>query len=238
MEFTLGKAGEGMHNHYSPFTPVYPKDNRKQIRENRIEVNGEGTISAAPDQVEVIIGIVTENEHVSEAQQQNAAKADAIINSLIQLGIPKINIQSSDYQINPVYNFKENQQILVGYRVQHLFKILVDDITRIGAVIDQAVQQGANSIPSITFMVKHPELYYNQALQIAIGNGIQKAKTISSTLGIVLSSSPVQVIELSRMPHPLQVKAVQYAQAAAATPIEPGRLQITANVNMKFHFFS
>lgn len=226
-----------MHNQYSPFTPIYPKDKRKQNRENLIKVNGEGTISAPPDHIEVIMGVVTENKNVTEAQQQNADKADAIINSLIQLGIPKINIQSTDYQISPIYKFEENQQILVGYRVQHLLKVLVDDIGKIGAVIDQAVQQGANIISSISFMVKNPELYYNQALQIAIKNGLQKAKTISSTLGIILSSTPVQVVEQSRIPYPPQVKAVQYAQAAA-TPIEPGRLQITANVSMKYRFFT
>lgn len=226
-----------MHTHYTPFTPIYLKDKRKQSSGNLIEVNGEGTISAAPDQVEVILGVVTESDNVSQAQQQNAGKAHAIISSLIQIGVPKTNIQSTDYQISPIYKYEANQQILVGYRVQHLLKVLVDDIGNIGLVIDKAVQEGANLISSISFIVKNPQLYYNQALQIAIQNGLQKAKTISATLGIVLASNPFQVVELSRMPYPLQVKAVQYSQTTA-TPIEPGLLQITANVNMKFRFFT
>lgn len=214
---------------------MYPQDIRLQNRQNGLEVIGEGTISATPNQAQIIIGVRTEDESVTTAQQQNAALTTSIINALLQIGIPKENIQSNNYQVNPQYRFEENQQILTGYRVQHELKITMNEIELVGEVIDTAVQHGANVVSSISFMVKQPELYYLEALKKALKNGVQKGKTIASTFNREIDEAPYQVVELTHMPFPQQEKAVFFAQSAS-TPIQPGQLQITATVKMRFRF--
>lgn len=226
-----------MYNSNSPFTPFYPQDIRHKKRVNGIEVNGEGTVIATPNQAQIIVGVWTEAESVSSAQQQNTAITTSIINAIVQLGIPMENIQSVNYQVNPQYRFEGNQQILIGYRVQHELKVIINEIEKVGEVIDTAVQHGANIVSSISFMVKQPELYYIEALKRALKSGVQKAKTIANTFRSEIDETPYQVIELTQIPFPQQEKTVLFTQAAQ-TPIEPGRLQITATVKMKFHLIS
>jgi uncharacterized protein YggE len=223
-----------MYNYHSSFTPIYPQDIRHQKRVNGIEVIGEGTVTATPDQAQIIVGVWTEDESVSTAQQQNAAITASIINALVQLGIPKENIQSNNYQVNPQYRFEDNQQILIGYRVQHELQVTINEIEQVGMVIDTAIQHGANIVSSISFRVKQPQILYLQALKIALKNGYEKAKTIANTIKRTIDEAPYQVVEISQMPFPQQEKAVFFTQAAQ-TPIEPGRIQITATVKMKFN---
>jgi len=208
-----------------------------QVQPNQIKVTGEGSLSVAPDKTTIVLGAVTENTSLVTAQQENAAAVTQIVNSLVKLGIPKEHIQTVDYNVQMQYDFVEGKQIFRGYKVTHMLQITVDQVDMTGVVVDTAVSNGANTVSNIQFSVAHPELYYNQALSLAIRNGQQKAMTIATTLGVTLNRHPRVVQEQSRAQEPVPFPTVMYAQAStAATPILAGQLTIKAAVTIEYSF--
>jgi len=198
-----------------------------------IEVIGEGTVTAAPDQAVVVLGAVTEGPVLQTVQSANAAAVTNIINALLQLNIPRENIQTSDYHIEAQYDYEEGKSIFRGYKVTHLLQIKIDNIGLTGTVVDTAVAQGANQVNDIRFTIKQPEPYEYQALSLAVRNARHKAASIAGTLGIPLPAVPCEVQELSRSAAPIPFSASLLAKSAA-TPIEPGQLNITASVRVSY----
>ncbi|MFC4807929.1 SIMPL domain-containing protein [Paenibacillus sp. GCM10023250] len=198
-----------------------------------IEVIGEGTVTATPDQAVVVLGTISEGSDLQTVQSVNAATVTNIIDDMLQLNIPRENMQTSDYRIEAQYDFEEGQSIFRGYKVTHLLQITLDHIGQTGTVVDTAVDAGANQVSSIRFQLKQPALYDNQALSLAVLNAQQKAASIAGTLGIPLPAVPSKVREM-----PDSANAIPFAPSllakSAATPISPGQMNITASVQVTY----
>ncbi|GEN34497.1 SIMPL domain-containing protein [Aneurinibacillus danicus] len=223
--------------HYTPSFPLYPTMPPPSHRNDQyvMKVSGEGTLSVTPDRAIVVLGAITESKDVSTAQKENAETVSKIINSILRLGIPKENIKTSDYRIDIQYDYEDGKQILRGYKVTHLLQITIDKIEQTGLVIDTAVNSGANSVSAIKFTVAQPNIYYNQALSLAINNAQQKAVTMAKTLGVTLNQIPNRIQEVSGAPEPVPYQASLYAMSAA-TPVQPGQVEISAEIRTEYSY--
>jgi uncharacterized protein len=204
---------------------------------NVIKVSGEGLVSVQPDRAVVTLGVITENKNLSTSQKENAETTTKVMGALLNLGIPKENIKTVEYRVEPQYDYENGKQILRGYKTTHLLQVTLDHLTQAGPAIDAAVSQGANSVSNIEFTLAHPEYYYQQALALALINGHQKALTISRTLGVTLNPIPQFVMETTQQPSPLPRPTVYFARSEG-TPIEPGKLQINAAVRVEYSYFT
>ncbi|WP_199616253.1 SIMPL domain-containing protein [Paenibacillus alkalitolerans] len=205
-----------------------------------IEVSGEGTVSAAPDRAVIVLGVITENPTLTTAQSENSTAVTNVINALLRLAIRREQIQTASYRIEIQYNYGDGTQIFRGYRVTHLLQVNIDRIEQTGLVVDTAVNIGANFVSDIQFTIANPEIFYNQALSLAIKNAESKAITIARTLGATLVRTPVKVTEQSRMiePPPVPYQAALLTEGAAApTPIQPGELKIIAVVKVQYIYY-
>lgn len=204
-----------------------------------IEVTGEGTVSAAPNRVIIVLGVITESPSLSTAQSENASAVTNVINALLRLNIPREQIQTVTYRIEIQYNYKDGTQIFRGYRVTHLLQITIDRVEQTGLVVDTAVNSGANFVSSIRFTVTNLEIYYNRALSTAIQNAESKANTIAKTLGVTLVRTPVKITEETRVIEPpIPFQASLLAEGAAVpTPIQPGELEIRAVLRALYTYF-
>ncbi len=200
-----------------------------------LKVSGLGTISVSPDQAKISLGVITENKSLQQAQEENAIAITNIIAALVALGIPKKNIQTINYQIDPVYDYKDGVQIFRGYKVTHQLQITIDNIGLTGQVVDHAVNQGANTVSNIQFTVAHPEMYYNEALKLALQNAYAKALSLTSQLPVTLNPVPVKIEEFSTTSTPpVPYPSTYMLKAEAATPIEPGEMTITAKMIVNY----
>lgn len=199
----------------------------------KLKVEGTGSVSIQPDQAEVSLGVVTENRLLKAAQEENTTQMTSVINTLKAMGIPPRDIQTQSYGISPVYDYPEGNQVLRGYRVEHILKVIVRNTGSLGAIIDSAVQSGANQVSGIIFTVSKPELYYQQALKAAIDDAIAKAATLAEKLNIKVSSVPVQITELGTEAPPIPL---MYQSAAPATSIQVGEIEIKARIEAIFSY--
>lgn len=198
-----------------------------------IEVLGEGTVAAAPDRALVVLGAVTEGSVLQSVQSENAETVTNIINSLLQINIPREHIQTNDFRIEIQYDYVDGKQIFKGYQVTHLLQITIDKVDQTGIVVDTAVSHGANTVSSIRFSILQRERYENQALALAIRNAQQKALTIANTLGVSIFAVPSKVQEQARSTGPIPFKASFLAESAV-TPIESGELTVYAAVQVTY----
>ena len=202
----------------------YMQDNN--LHNKTMILTGHGEIATAPDTVIIRLGIQTTGENLSQIQAENARISQSIIQVLQRMGIT--DIKTHQYSIDKVYDYEDGRQIDRGFSVRNILEIRTNDLETVGNIIDASVNAGANIVDLISFDVSGREYYYQQALNMAILNAIQKAQSITMNLGLSSTAVPVKIVENTVMPFPVQ------REFAAVTPIMPGTVNIEANVTVDF----
>ncbi|MFB5086502.1 SIMPL domain-containing protein [Psychrobacillus sp. PGGUH221] len=200
-----------------------------------ITVRGDGEVFVKPNYAQIQIEVSTEGKDVRGAQQENANIMNQVIQSLLQLNIPREDIQTAAFNVLPQYDYVEGKQIFRGYEVTNALTVKVRDTSKIGSVIDTAIQNGANRVSGIQFKIENADPYYQQALRLALQNAQTKAKTIAETLKLTLHPQPIEVVE-ERETGPILYKSVAMADQTFSTPIEPGQILINAIVKVKYQY--
>lgn len=201
----------------------------------QMTVTGNGSISVEPNIAHIQLEVVTENTQLSLAQQENTNTMNQVIQALTQLGISEEDIQTTAFNIQPVYDFIDGKQVFRGYEVVNTITVQIKGIDQTGLVIDTAVQNGVNRISNIQFTIENEQVYYQRALSAALINASEKAQTIARTMQLNLDPIPIKIVEVMNK-SPIVYKTFAAVEASITNPIEPGQVQINAVVTVQFRY--
>ncbi|MDI3507992.1 MAG: uncharacterized protein PWP48_124 [Clostridiales bacterium] len=218
---------------------MYAADDVK-IDKSILTAAGEGKVMAKPDRATINMGVQTEDKDAKTAQTQNAQKMDAVMKKLKALGISDEDIKTSQYNVFPQYDYNnDGKSTLRGYQVVNMVNVTVKDTAKLGDIIDQATQAGANRMDSVAFAVSEPDKYYNEAIAKAIEQAKEKANVMANTAGVKIKGT-INVSEAAAQSQPVyDMGGMEYAKdqavaAVAPTPIASGQLEVKANVIVTF----
>ena len=199
-----------------------------------IVVSGEGIVKAAPDQAWVRIGAESRSKVSKDAQQQNAALMTAVQQKLASFSIPKDAIKTVGLDLQLEFDYRDGKQTPRGYVARNTIEVRVDDLARLGDVLDAAVGSGATMIHGLRFDVKDRAGLEKTALQHAVRNASEKAAALAS--GMNRAIDRVLRVEESFTggggPQPMPMAFARMEKAAVATPIEAGEIEIHAQVRL------
>lgn len=149
-------------------------------------VTGEGTLSIQPDIAYVNVGIQKTASTVKQIQLQTNEAMDKIISGLKTVGIDSKNIKTSNYSINPTYDWTSGTQKITGYSADTQLKIKITDIDKINQVIDSATTNGANQVNNVSFDVDNRDAAEETARKDAVAQANNKAKAAAEAAGFKL----------------------------------------------------
>lgn len=156
----------------------------------QVNVVGVGKVTVKPDIAILNLGVKTVNEPTAKlALDKNTQAINEIINQLTGKGINPDDIQTSFYNLSPVYNTPGTQ--VIGYTVDQQLTIKIRDIQnkgekKIGEIIEIATNNGANQVNSINYDYFEIDKIKQQARIIAINDAQKKAVELSQQTGIKL----------------------------------------------------
>ncbi len=208
-------------------------DNR---RVSRVMVVGDSIVQAQPDTAIVTISVVTQGRRALDAQQENAAKTDAVVRALKTAAGAGAEVKTSGYSLQPMRVYKEGQPpAITGFEARNSVTVTLNELNKLGTVIDASAQAGSNEISGIAFTLRQDRQAKDRALSEATQEAMSKARVIAQALGGRL----VRVVEVQeegfqqRPPQPLyQAEAMMMKRDSVATPIEIGSLDITSRVQL------
>lgn len=200
-----------------------------------IRVQATSSVTRAPDQAVLRVAVETFAETAEEAAAENAERTEAVLDALEDAGIPDDRIGTANYSIRPEYEYERGRdgrdRQLVGYRVMNMIQVTINDLDRVGEIIDAVVEAGANRIDGLTFGLSNPEAARREALRNAVAEARADAEAIAAAAGVRLG----RVVRITSggglvpPPRPATFDRAVVAEAAV-TPIEPGELDVTASV--------
>jgi uncharacterized protein len=201
-----------------------------------IRVTGDARVTAKPDRVQIDLGVMTRAPLSQDAAAQNARAVDAVLAAVRKVGGSSAVLKTISYSLNPNYRPrpKEGEPTIEGYTALNVVQVTLDDLGRIGAVIDAATQAGANRIQDIQFTLRDQDAVRAQALREAATRARAEADVLAAALGVkVLRILTVEESSPRVMPVRVYGGAPRaMAAEAAPTPVEAGTLDITADVTL------
>lgn len=203
----------------------------------RVTVMGEALLQSQPDTAVLSLAVVTQNASASEAQAENASRTDAVVRAVRAAAGQGAEVKTGGYSLQPQYVYRQNESPTIsGYIARNSVVVTMGDLTRVGAVIDAAARAGANTVDSLAFTLRRDEAVRRRALSEATREAFGKAQAVAEALGgrVARVYEVEEASAFVRPPVPIyaETRAMAAAGTAAQTPIEPGSLDIRAQVRL------
>lgn len=140
-----------------------------------VSFSADGKTFAKPDIGQITVAVKTDrmNQAVS-AVKANTEKMNKVIAKLKDLGIAEKDIKTTNYRLNPVYDYTQStgKSVLGGYEVYQEVAIKIRNLDKIGEVIEATTTVGANQVGNVAFTIDDPE----EVRKVARAEAVAKAQ--------------------------------------------------------------
>ncbi len=208
-----------------------------------LTVSGSGEARVDPDLATVRLGVTAQAATARAAQEQVSRAAGAVLDAIRKLGIKDQDIQTSGLSLSPLYSQgwpgSQESQVprITGYQANNSVTIRIEDLTKVGPVIDAGLGAGANTLDGVDFGLRNDEAARAQALADAAGKARAKAQTLAKALGLTLGNI-LEVAEggisITPQPYPRFSRAMAEMSMAADTPVSAGQVGVQASVTIRY----
>lgn len=202
-----------------------------------VTVSGQGEVMAAPDQASIQLGATVQAADAASAQNQVNQIVQRVLQAVKALGIPNADITTVGLTLSPVYSDQRPQERntepkIVAYRASNTVRIEVNDLAKVGDVIDAGVKSGATNVQDLSFGLKDDSSEKRQALVKAVQEAEAKAQAIAEGLKVRLG--PVHDVAEGGVSVIRPMARERFMAAAASAPVEPGQLRVQASVTVTY----
>jgi uncharacterized protein len=191
-----------------------------------ITVQGTASAISVPDRAELSFGVESQGQTARAALSANAAEMRRVLAAVKAAGGTELKTQS--VSLSPRYNERNEVQAFVA---TNTVSATIKEIEKAGALIDAAVNAGANQVYGPSLTRGDQSGLYRSALKAAVADARASAQALASASNLSLGRITA-IVEGGGAPQPVPFAAEKAMDAA--TPIEPGTQQVSALVSVTF----
>ena len=199
-----------------------------------VVVHGEGEVRAVPDVAFVTIGAESRAQTPKDAQAASAKAMTAVQDRIVVAGVPKAAIRTLSYDLQPQFDYTNGKQVPRGYLARNVIEARLDDLAKVGEVLELAVAAGGTSVQGVRFDVKARAALEREALTRAVADARARAEAAAKGAGATVDAV-LRIEEAGRGggPEPVMMRMAAAPMAGdAAPPVAPGETIIRATVTL------
>jgi uncharacterized protein YggE len=193
-------------------------------------VTGRGQVAMAPNIARIGAGVTTQAATAQAALDANSALMNKVLSGLAALGVTDDKIQTSAFSVAPQFERKSPGSAavpkIIGYGVTNQVSVSVDDVARLGTVLDRLVALGATDLRGVTFGVAESERALDAVRGAAIEDARRKAELYAQAAGASLG--PVLTIREADAALPLPL--AWFGVATVGVPVAKREQTLTVTV--------
>lgn len=199
----------------------------------QITVVGHGTVTAKPDILRIMIGVVAHADQASEAVREMSDDLSQVMAVMSDEGLPPADIRTSSLRLSERYsNNREYDEPpkVIGFTAQSNVTVIVRDLDRAGGILDRLVTEGANQISGLQFDVEDKAPLLEQARIAAVADAISKTALYADAANV----KPGAIISISEASGGggFERGQVMAMAEARSVPIAAGTLDVTTQITV------
>ena len=205
-----------------------------------LATSGTGEAKVTPDRAAVMVNVQTRGATAAAAASENARRTSAVLDALGKLGLPKSQLSTEGYSVNPEMAYGSGQAPRVtGYVVTNTVRAETHHPEQAGTIIDAALGAGANMINGLSFFASS----IDEARRVAISAAVASARADAEAMARAAGGSLGNLMELSTQgptvpPRPIyEMSAMaRKSDVAMPTPVNPGEQTVSVFVTARWQF--
>jgi uncharacterized protein YggE len=146
---------------------------------SEITTSGRGEIHVAPDRATVLITIETHASSAAAASSANSEVTNSTIKAVRAAAAAQDTVTTESYMVMPDY--KNNKPS--GFQARNTVRVRLQDITRVGPVVDAALAAGATQVPQVQFTSSASLSARRQAIRLAVAEARMDAEALADAAG-------------------------------------------------------
>lgn len=212
-------------------------------------VDGSGDVDTTPDLATFSATVISEGgKNVAEVQTMNSEKMNKVNGFLKDQGVDKKDMKTTQYNLSPRYSYAPctagscPAPTITGYSLTQTLSIKVRESDKIGDLLSGVVENGANNVSEVRFVVDDDRSTKDTARGEAIADAKKKAAATAKAAGFRLG----KLVSLYENSNPMPLSdgmggyggAMELSSVKAAPPtVEPGtqntKVQVTLTYEIK-----
>jgi uncharacterized protein YggE len=208
---------------------------------NTVYVGAEGKFESAPDTAVILFNISVQ-ENTSQAAYDHASKeAEQVRQVLRTSGIDPKAANLGFLSVQPVYDWKNPKQKVVGYRVTTDVTLKLKEFSKIGPITQQLADANVSETQTLNYTLENIDEAKNKAVEDAYRRARNSADAIARASGRTLGELSYASVDTFENPRIVQGRIPRPMAAMAPTapaPTEeftPQTVTVTAHVNALFN---
>lgn len=202
-----------------------------------VSVTGTGTVEANPDIAYVTAGVEIIGSDAAAIVDDAAQRMERILAAVQGAGVAEDDIHTASYNlwVNQRYDPRTGEATgEIDYHVVHTVRIAVRALDRVGVILSDAVNAGANVVNEVTFSVEDTDALVAEARRLAIADAQDRAQQIADALGVTLGRVVSASESYGWYAVPVAREAVGMGDAAAAVPMPAGSFSVSISVALVY----
>ena len=162
-------------------------------------------------------------------------------------GVEEKDIKTLTYNLYPKYDYvtvddsacigcKKSQRVFSGYQLDQTVRVVINDIDKVGEVLDKVTVLGVQNVSGLSFDVSDKTSAQNEARNMAIKEAKVKAEAMAKSLGVKLVRITGFYEDRGGV-YPMYEKAMggdMVTSSSAPAVLPTGENQITSNVTITY----
>lgn len=199
-----------------------------------VVTTGEAVVNAAPDRAWIAITAESRAGNPREAQRRNAEAMSAVLDKLKGAGLQDEAIRTAGYDLQQEFDFVDGRRVSRGYVARNTVEVRVDEIDRVGQLLEIAVGSGATSVGGLRFDLKDRGKLEREAIRLATQDAQLRADAAAAAAGRAIERViRIEATTPGDMPvRPFAMAREALQDASAAPPIAAGQIEVRAQVTL------
>src|SRR3990172_2393132 len=193
---------------------------------------GTGSASASPDVATAQIGVETQSASPEDATRENEERMKTVVEALTAAGIDMKDIQTAYYSLWAEQRYDPEKGQPTGeyiYHVSNSLSVKIRALSKVGAILSEAVEAGANNISGVSFSIEDTSALEMEAREKAVADAKARAESLAQLSGVELGEV-VLVSEVIGGPVPIVMERAMGGEIGRAHSELQSRLHLVCRL--------
>lgn len=199
-----------------------------------ITVQGQASTDVSPDMATISIGVTTRAPQATAALDANSTAARRVIDHAKRSGVAPADVKTGSVTLTEAFKTRpgpDGRQEPDGYIATNILVLKLRDLSRMGVLLRETVDEGANRISGVRFGLNDAEPVKDAMRKEAVADARRKALLLAEAAGAKMGE--VLTIAEAQGYQPFEAAAdIAARRSAANVPVESGLLTVTAEVTV------
>jgi uncharacterized protein YggE len=201
-----------------------------------VVVVGTGTANSEPEVAMITFGVELRGDDPAALVEEGTSIMDEATAAVRGIGIAADDMRTTGYNLWVETVYDPERGVPTGevvYHFSHFVRATLRDLDRVGELLAEVVDAGANTISEVSFTVEEPHALVEEARRLALEDAQTKAEAIATALGISIGK-PILVTETGGG-YPAPMEGVGGGGMVEVVPvISPGSFSVSASIQVVY----